>query len=60
MVRTASPAVYRIWPNGYVETIPNTTTDGGEPLFSGPMGIVGDSKGNHLGVELRRCERPVC
>jgi len=39
-------AVYRIWPNGYVETIPDTTTDGGEPLFSRPMGIVGDSKGN--------------
>ncbi|MGB5830474.1 MAG: hypothetical protein WBG92_00580 [Thiohalocapsa sp.] len=39
-------AVYRVWPNGYVETIPDTTTKDGMPLFSRPMGIVGDSKGN--------------
>jgi len=42
-------AVYRIWQNGYVETIPDTTTDyEQEPLFSRPMGIVGNSKGNIL------------
>jgi hypothetical protein len=39
-------AVYRISPNGTVENIPNIPTHGSGPLFSRPMGIVGDSKGN--------------
>jgi sugar lactone lactonase YvrE len=43
---TGIGAVYRISPDGTVENIPNTPTDGARPLFSRPMGIVGDSKGN--------------
>ena len=40
-------AVYRISPKGNVKTIPATTTGKkSKPLFSRPMGIVGDSKGN--------------
>jgi len=40
-------AVYRISPKGHVKTVPATTTGKkSKPLFSRPMGIVGDSKGN--------------
>lgn len=39
-------AVYRISPDGTLENISNTPTEGTGPLFSRPMGIVGDRKGN--------------
>jgi hypothetical protein len=40
-------AVYRISPNGYVKTVRDTTSGKkSKPLFSRPMGIVSDSKGN--------------
>ncbi|UCG11560.1 MAG: hypothetical protein JSU72_13620 [Deltaproteobacteria bacterium] len=38
--------VYRISPDGTVDTLPNPNGDDMEPILKWPMGIAGDSKGN--------------